>query len=193
MVHFIYFNQNQKIVHSRYLKKNQKQRTTKGVRYLEKRKSENQRTNELQLLQNPHRTAGFHQRAYNLPGSDLTLKKKRAVIVYRKQVFEFFISMTMIVYQNRVWIFWEPRSWTRWSALIPGGCLVQYLLAHGTRGLFSSSRMDRFLDTSEDTHFHVPGPGKSIEKRKEKQSRSQDCRAARLSAPVRRGWWPATG
>lgn len=105
MVQFIFFNQNKKIVHSRYLKKNQKQRTTKGVRYLEKRKSENQRTNELQLLQNPHRTAGFHERAYNLPGSDLTLKKKRAVIVYRKQVFEFFISITMIVYQNRVWIF----------------------------------------------------------------------------------------
>jgi hypothetical protein len=90
------------------------------------------------------------------------------VIVYRKQVFEFFISMTMIVYQNRVWIFWEPRSWTRWSALIPGGCLVQYLLAHGTRGLFSSSRMDRFLDTSEDTHFHVPDRGKAS--RKEKKS-----------------------
>jgi hypothetical protein len=73
----------------------------------QKRKSESQRTNELQLLQNPHRTAGFHECVYNLPGSDLTFKKKRAVMVYRKQqVFEFFFfSITMIVYQNRVWIF----------------------------------------------------------------------------------------
>ncbi len=92
------------------------------------------------------------------------------MIVYHKQVFEIFFSITMIVYQNRVWTFWEPWSWTRWAALIPGGCLVPYLLTHGTLGLFSSSRMDRFLDTSGDTHFHVPGPRKSIKKRKEKKS-----------------------
>jgi hypothetical protein len=64
------------------LKKNQKQSTTKGVRYLEKGESENQRTNELKLLQNPHRTAGFHERAYNLPGSDLTFKKSRDCIFF---------------------------------------------------------------------------------------------------------------
>jgi hypothetical protein len=43
---FNFFNQNQRIVHSGYLKKNQKQRTTKGIRYLEKKKireSKNQR------------------------------------------------------------------------------------------------------------------------------------------------------
>jgi hypothetical protein len=32
--------------------------------------------------------------------------------------------------------------------------------------------MERFLDTSEDTHLHVPGPRKSIKKRTEKKRKA---------------------
>ncbi len=54
----------------------------------------------------------------------------------------------------------------------PGGvwCRTYWPAEHG--GYFLSSRMDRFLDTSEDTHFHVPGPRKSIKKRTEKKRKA---------------------